>query len=239
MVRRILLSTTALVAMCGIASAADLTRRPPPPVFTPPPAFTWTGFYIGATVGAVSLSTKASEPYYVHNIDPLSSETNYGGGVIAGGTIGYNYQMGSIVLGLEGDWSYTGAQTSYTDSYAYIFGKSQLTDLGTARVRLGFTPWDRTLVYATGGFAWGDLKNALGIDYPDPHYSQSTSTTRSGWTIGGGIEQALTDHISVKAEALYVDLGTTHGVDKYCGCNCRTTFKNSAVVGRVGLNYKF
>jgi outer membrane immunogenic protein len=58
-----------------------------------------------------------------------------------------------------------------------------------------------------------------------------------GWTIGGGLEQALTDHITVKVEALYVDLGTKHGCDNKCGC--RTSFKNNAVVGRVGLNIKF
>ena len=240
MIRRILLTTTALASMSGMALAADLGSRRPEPVFAAPlPAFTWTGFYLGGTVGAVSLSTKASEPYFNYNCycDTVSAETNYGGGVIAGGTLGYNYQMGNIVLGLEGDWSYTGAQTNYTDGNAYIFGRTQLTSLGTARVRLGYTPWDRTLVYATGGFAWGQLNNALGSAYPCPSCSQGFSKTQTGWTIGGGLEQAITDHVSVKVEALYVDLGSSKGIDKCLGC--KTSFSNTAVVGRVGLNIKF
>lgn len=234
MVRRFLLSTTALAAMSGFAFAADLTTRPPPAPFVPP-AFTWTGLYIGGTVGAVSTSTGYGEGYGSYSV--LTPQTDTGGGVLAGVTVGYNYQMGNIVLGLEGDWSYAGTQSNYTDSYNYFFGSSKLTSLGTARVRLGYTPWDRTLLYATGGFAWGSLTNALGYDYPSPGYSQKSSSTASGWTIGGGLEQALTDHITVKVEALYVDLGTAHGYDKYCGC--RTNFKTTAVVGRVGLNIKF
>jgi outer membrane immunogenic protein len=232
MIRRLLLSSTALATMSGMAFAADLSMRPAPAPFIAPPAFTWTGFYIGATVGGVSLSTTSFE-----GCSDCSSQNNLGGGVIAGGTLGYNYQMGNIVLGLEGDFSYAGAQSNFTDDFNGIFGKSQLTDLGTARVRLGYTPWDRTLLYVTGGFAWGDLKNSLGEDFPVPGVSQSTRKTASGWTIGGGIEQAITDHVTVKVEALYVDLGKTKGCDNYCGC--RTSFKNTAVVGRVGLNVKF
>lgn len=236
MIRRFLLTTTALVAVSGVASAADLPMRAPAP-YIPPPLFTWTGFYVGASVGGISLSTKAAE--YDSYGKPFSSATNYGGGVIAGGGAGYNYQMGSIVLGIEADFSYTGAQTNFTDSYNYVFGKTQLTDLGTVRGRLGFTPWERTLLYVTGGYAWGNLSNALGYEYPRAGYLQKASTTGSGWTIGGGIEQAITDHITVKAEALYVDLGSKNGIDKGCCGGCRTNFKNTAVVGRVGINYKF
>jgi outer membrane immunogenic protein len=225
MIRRILLTTTALASMSGLALAADMPLR------APLPAFTWTGFYIGGTVGAVSLSTKYSDP------NGIDSQTNLGGGAVVGGTLGYNYQMGNIVLGLEGDWSYAGAQTSFWDGYYYYRGNTQLTSLGTARVRLGFTPWDRTLLYATGGFAWGTVKGNLGYDEPLANCATGFSGTSSGWTIGGGIEQAITDHITVKAEALYVDLGTKHGCDQYYGC--RTSFKNTAVVGRVGLNFKF
>jgi outer membrane immunogenic protein len=235
-IRHALLASTALVSLSGLAFAADLPSRAAPlPMFAPAPIFSWTGFYIGATVGGVSLSTTSTEA--CDGCSPLTSQNNLGGGVIAGGTLGYNYQTGQLVLGLEGDFSYAGAQSNFTDDFHRIFGKSQLTDLGTARVRLGYTPWDRTLLYVTGGLAWGDLKNALGEDYPVPGYSQSTRKTATGWTIGGGLEQAITDHITVKAEALYVDLGKTKGCDGYCGC--RTSFKNTAVVGRVGLNVKF
>jgi len=232
-IRHALLTSTALVSLSGLAFAADLSSRAAPlPMFAPAPIFSWTGFYIGGTVGGVSLSTNAFEA-----CSDCFSETNMGGGVLAGGTLGYNYQMGQIVLGLEGDFSFVGAQTKFTDQFDDIFGASKLTDLGTARVRLGYTPWDRTLLYVTGGYAWGDMKNALGEFYPSSGSSQSTSNTASGWTIGGGIEQAITDHITIKAEALYVDLGKTKGCDGYCGC--RTSFKNTAVVGRVGLNVKF
>jgi outer membrane immunogenic protein len=202
-------------------------------MFVPPPAFTWTGFYIGGTVGAISLSTQYSDPPDVG----LPSQTNLGGGALVGATVGYNYQMGNIVLGLEGDWSYAGAQTTFLDGDYYYRGYTKLTSLGTARVRLGFTPWDRTLLYATGGFAWGTLNGNLGYDYPLSSCATGFSGTSTGWTIGGGIEQAITDHITLKAEALYVDLGTSHGYDGYY--DCQTSFKNTAVVGRVGLNFKF
>jgi outer membrane immunogenic protein len=145
--------------------------------------------------------------------------------------------MGNIVLGLEGDWSYAGAENTYWDGYGYNRGYSKLTSLGTARARLGYLPWDRTLLYVTGGFAWGSLESNLGYDDPLSSYGVKSSGTSTGWTIGGGIEQAITDHITVKVEALYVDLGTSHGYDK--DCSCRTSFNNTAVVGRVGLNIKF
>ena len=87
-----------------VAFAADLPRRTdaiaPAPAFTPPPVFTWTGFYAG-------LNTGYSFGKFTEGGDAFFGKAN--GGMI-GGTLGYNHQIGSMVLGLEGDWDWTGAK---------------------------------------------------------------------------------------------------------------------------------
>jgi outer membrane immunogenic protein len=228
-------------AMCALpfaASAADLPMKAPPYRVVQPVPFTWTGFYIGASGGFVHQGTTAT------NIDTLffPHGTTFGvdgTGGLFGVNVGYNYQMGAIVLGLEADIA--GSTLNNTSNALGVAGtfftSSKLTSLGTVRGRIGYT-FDRALLYATGGFAYGHVENTFNFPIdPNSTSGLSTSGTKTGWTVGGGLEYAITNNWTVRAEGLYVDLGkSTSG--KNCS-GCRFGFKNTYGLGRVGLNYKF
>lgn len=220
------------------ASAADLpVKAPYQPVAVAVP-FMWTGFYVGATVGGVGFSSKAafSDPvsgYYYGNLD--SSGTSVTGGL----TAGYNYQINSIVVGVEADYSFAhvSKNTNSLSTYSYsLIGTSELDGFGTVRARLGYAI-DRTLIYVTGGLAFAEVKGSSNFYEPaNSGCTASFSQTKTGWTVGGGVEYACTDHISLKLEGLYADVGQTSAVSAH---GCLTTFKETYSVGRFGMNYKF
>jgi outer membrane immunogenic protein len=150
-------------------------------------------------------------------------------GGLVGGTIGYNYQLGGVVLGLEGDFGWADIKGSTTTNCPTTC-QTQVDSLGTGRVRIGYA-FDRFLPYFTGGVAFGSLKGTT------TGFGSFTSS-QVGWVFGGGVEYAFADHWSAKAEYLYVDLGSAT-----CGSSCSgtdpfdVTFKTSIIRG--GLNYKF
>ena len=143
------------------------------------------------------------------------------------------------MLGLEADIAWSGLNNTSTNFDITGTGfsvSSKLSSLGTVRGRIGYA-FDRALVYATGGFAFGHVENATAGSYDPAYYNVSTSGTQTGWTVGGGLEYAVTNNWTVRAETLYVDLGTkTTGVND---CGCTFGFKNTYTLGRFGLNYKF
>ena len=122
--------------------------------------------------------------------------------------------------------------------------------LGTLRGRLGFTPVDRTLVYLTGGLAYGHVRSRTNILFTlgSDAYAGSSSTTQPGWTVGGGAEYAFAGNWSAKLEYLFVDLGShsysdpitnaiSTGVDPTA--SYRTDLRTREHVIRLGINYKF
>ncbi|MDQ0394328.1 outer membrane immunogenic protein [Labrys monachus] len=140
----------------------------------------------------------------------------------------------------------------------YLTPESKTEWFGTIRPRFGFTPVDRLLVYATGGLAYGQVKSSGNYNWHEYGYwwggggnadfdrsggfSGSKSQVRWGWTIGAGAEYAITDHNTIKAEYLYVDLGKkNHVVVNPEDPGEFMTWKDSsrAHIVRVGLNYKF
>jgi outer membrane immunogenic protein len=157
---------------------------------------------------------------------PGLSASNKPDGFLAGGTIGGNYQMGSFVLGVEGDFDYAPLSGSFSCPPGGTCTTS--TDwLGTARVRAGWA-WDRILFYGTGGGAFTDIKAATTL---------TNTTTEVGWTAGAGMEAALTPNWSAKIEYLYVDFGNTA-----CGTPCGSSGDNLNLtenVIRAGINYRF
>ncbi|MCA0407014.1 MAG: porin family protein [Proteobacteria bacterium] len=197
------------------ASAADLGYKKQAPVsYTRAPAFTWTGFYAGGNLGYGfgSVHGRSGGAFK----DPS--------GVIGGGQIGYNYQMGQTVLGVETDLQATGIRASNTAA-GVAGAKVSQPYLGTVRVRAGYAV-DRFLPYLTAGFAYG------GMHYKVPGVGAST-TTNYGWTAGGGVEYAFTNNITAKVEGLYVDLASKSALNN--------AVKGGAREGivRTGLNYKF
>jgi len=225
-----LLLATALTALSFSAFAADLPARTFAPV-APAPIFSWTGFYVGGTIGSASITTK----YSSSDFGDWSSNSSQGAGILAGVTAGYNYQIGSIVLGVEADYAFANAQNSY-GSY-YVSNQSKLDSFGTLRARFGYA-FDRTMVYATGGLAFGQVQSKSFLYYDSADCRSGFKKTAFGWTVGAGVEHALTKNLTIKAEALYADLGSKKNVENG-DCGCRTSFKNTAAVARVGINFKF
>lgn len=223
--KRVLLAGVAVVALVGAAAAADLPPAPgPAPYYKAPvyaPAYNWSGFYLGINGGGG----------WGRSDWTTTGSFDTSGGLV-GGTIGYNYQMNQVVVGVEGDIDWANINGTTNVGCTAVGGTAcQTSDnwLSTVRGRLGYAA-DRFLPYVTGGAAFGDIKaSGPGLSGVD--------TTNAGWTVGGGIEFAIAGHWTAKAEYLYVDLGNVS-----CGAACGAVTQNvswRANIGRVGVNYRF
>jgi outer membrane immunogenic protein len=227
----LLAGPAALALAATVAQAADLpSRYSPAPAFGAVPVFTWTGFYVGANVG-YGWNTGTSRYY-----DPAFGYvgSNKKGGFVGGGQVGYNYQLGMFLIGVETDLQYA-AVGNKGASYGNVYYTGNSDGFfGTVRARLGLA-FDRALVYGTGGFAYGDVGGNRSYD-PVLGYHRDNSTN-GGWTLGGGMEYAVSNNISAKVEGLYVNLDTKSNYtlgDRYDDRR-DTEFG----VLRAGLNYKF
>ncbi|ANY77062.1 hypothetical protein BB934_01545 [Microvirga ossetica] len=210
--KKILLSSVALLGLATGAMAADLpSRAAPAPMIAAVPVFTWTGFYVGVNAG---YGWNANDSITVGG---LTFDLDDEGGFVGGAQAGYNYQIGSFVVGLEGDIQYAdfgGDDRFDFDGDGILDDDFNTSDwFGTVRARAGVA-FDRALIYATGGFAFAD--NA------------------TGWTVGGGLEYAFTNNLSAKIEGLYVNLDQD---DNFPGLD----LDNDAEFGvvRAGLNFRF
>src|SRR5262249_19946744 len=116
---------------------------------------------------------------------------------------------------------------------------NEMTWLATFRGRAGFAV-DRILFYGTAGVAVGQVNNSWGWDFVSPiRNSFSASETRAGYAAGGGIEVMVTQNTSLRAEYLHVDLGTSRTTINPFGTPFSSEFKNTADIGRVGLNWRW
>jgi outer membrane immunogenic protein len=242
-----LLATASTVAFAGTAHAAP-----------PPSPFTWTGFYIGANVGAAShdATTRDLNGWGANGTPPYVSAWFKSNKTTAsfGGQAGYNWQVSNFVFGVETDISYIGASNTFlppntvADNCGPTCGVSatnELTWLSTFRGRAGFAV-DRFLVFGTAGVAVGQVNNHWGWGVNPFSDSQfSASGTKAGYVYGGGIEAMLTRNLVVRAEAMHVDLGTSRstitGTPTCCtGPGTFTTeFKNTANIGRLALSFRW
>jgi outer membrane immunogenic protein len=216
--KRLACAALALLALSGAAWSADL---PPAPYYKAPaylqPVYNWTGFYIGGNGGGGVGYSKWD----------TTNSFNPSGGV-AGGTLGYNYQIGAAVLGVEGDIDWAGLSGSTTGGCPAGCRTSD-SWLSTVRGRLGYAA-GRFMPYITAGGAFGDIKAST------PGLAGAT-TTNAGWTAGAGLEFAVAPHWTIKAEYLYVDLGKFN-----CGIGCGAGVDNVAFstnLIRGGFNYRF
>jgi outer membrane immunogenic protein len=206
---------TALVALALVATsastfAADLPRRgAPQQSFATAPLFTWTGFYLGVNAGG-------AWGKFTHNARGLDANTSF----VGGATAGYNHQFGNIVAGVEGDYNFAGIEEKNP------LVKASLSSFGTLRGRLGIA-FDRALVYGTGGYAIGSGNlNVLGL---------KDNKTHQGYVLGGGIEYAVTQNVSLKGEYLYMPLAKQR---YFSGGGGFDAGLNTNIV-RGGLNYRF
>lgn len=235
--KKALLATAALgtVFIGGSSLAADFGIRAPAPV----PVFTWTGCYIGVHGGAGWTDKTVSVP----SIVPGESVTGHTFGALGGGQVGCNLQLGGWVIGIEGEGSAADIRGDTTQTILGITGTAHAeTDwIASATGRLGWA-WDRWLIYGKGGAAWAHDKYSLSIPvFPE---QETASETRTGWTVGGGIEWAFWNNWSMKAEYDYYDFGTSSVtlVGTFAGAPIEVPgvqIRQRIQVGKLGINYRF
>lgn len=218
-----LLATMAFAALSLPAAAADLPPYSPAPYYQPAPIFTWTGAYIGANAGfGFGRFTGSGNPYF----------GNPAGGLF-GIQAGYNYQSGPLVAGIEGDIDF--GSVSGRSGPPGVSAKGNINGEGSLRGRFGYA-FNHAMVYVTGGYTGANLNGSLtDTNAPSSIYANE-STFLNGWTIGTGIEFAVTRNISVKAEYLFSDYGSG---TLFSGTRDAIHPGLSMSTLRAGLNYHF
>lgn len=212
------ISTAALLSLASVAAPyAQHTT-------TAQSSVDWTGFYVGAHAGnGWGNSTVLIMP------DDVDTK-----GLLAGGQVGYNYDLGSFVLGAEADFSFADIRNVTTDQAATL--TTRVENLATLRARLGVKA-DRFLPYVTAGLAIGSGSFTADLLPPFGPTNYVASRVHLGWTAGVGVEYAASDTISIRAEYLHTDLNAltyeqTPNILPF-------EAKHSFGVARVGINFRF
>lgn len=218
------------------------------PMFSPSPAYSWTGFYVGGNVGWNWTESTAVDtgPGVFGQVFPIGDTTTIRrDGFLGGVQAGYNYQFGAYVVGIEGDFDWSAANKKQSGSlgplnFAVSFKNNYVSTFGA---RFGYA-FDRVLVYGKVGGAYTQ------DDYETSASDGSTfdgKFDRWGWMLGAGFEYAVWDHVSLKAEYNYLDFGTKsetltpNATDLITGTITDDPRDNKlhAHVVKIGLNYLF
>jgi outer membrane immunogenic protein len=203
------------------------TPPPPEPRY---PGYNWTGLYIGGNIGG-GWGTKDWENQSIEDSNTFSYRTS---GFLGGGQAGFNYQITRLVLGMEGDISGTHITGSGHQSEDIIWS-TKIDWITTLAGRFGYAtgPW---LWYAKAGAAWVSEKHTVTNDSGDV---ASSSTTRGGYVVGGGVEYAWAGPWTVKLEYNYMNFGVDHVLprpeDEFAPFDNRQEMH----VIKAGLNYRF
>jgi outer membrane immunogenic protein len=230
----ILGAVAALVLGSTAALGADLPVKAPPPVVI----YDWTGFYIGGSGGGSLGGSNHVDPFGQN----LTQEGFRVSGGLVGGTLGYNWQVYRFVVGFEGDASWVREYGSHFDNGPSLNADPTLRSftqenwLATVRGRAGYAV-DNLLFYVTGGYAAAGVEAGI-KDLATSATIVSATSTRSGWTGGGGIEWGFLPNWSAKFEWLFVkyqDKGFVTALDDFS--RSRVTLDDNVV--RFGINYRF
>jgi outer membrane immunogenic protein len=244
------LAAVIVVGVAGGAWAADISppRPAPAPVIVPPPVtYNWTGFYIGGNAGygwARATSTVTFTGGLLGGITGTGADDLSGG--IAGGQIGFNWQAGMAVFGIELDGQWSGQQKTTTVNCGPGCSVSEIVKIksfATARARFGLA-FDSVLAYVTGGGAWTSASDELNATVGGVTANIFTlSSNKAGWTVGGGVEVAFAGNWSAKFEYLYIDtdnITASAAVPAIVGGGTVTeTARLRDNIVRVGVNYRF
>jgi outer membrane immunogenic protein len=258
--KKSIVATLAIGALITPAMATDLAlpvyRAPPAPI--PVPVFSWAGCYIGADIGGAWSSQDVSNTSPPINAQAGVTGTIDGSGVIGGGYLGCNYQWSPVwLIGIEGDFSGTNLGGTATAPNLFPGGapvgaggiawSSNLDSIATLRGRLGYVWSPNTLLYVTGGGAWGRSSyssvDAFG-GCPGNCGIVSFSNTSSGYVVGAGVEWApWSTNWIVRAEYLYYNLSGATAVSFFpppVAVAANPVWNNISIQSaRIGLSYKF
>jgi outer membrane immunogenic protein len=260
--KRILSAVMVTAALTAPGLAADLGARTTytkAPVVAP--VSNWSGFYVGGNLGYgwgdgnTDFSFLPSPEFFGNNNTTLGARST---GVTGGAQLGYNWQIGSLVTGLEADIqgsdikgstraTPTLAGTAIPNSVAVLSSEQKLSWFGTVRGRLGVTVTPDLLLYGTGGLAYGHVDASAnsqsdgGLETP-----ASVSKTKVGWTAGAGAEWMFAHNWSAKLEYLYIDLGSGSAFGdlnrvelQFLHPGAGYTWRFRENIARVGVNYHF
>lgn len=223
---------TFLALGSGAALSADLRSSkflPLAPAL--PPLYSWTGFYVGGQLG-YSWGSDRQEFFTTAGRAPVGVAFDYRPSSFMGGAhAGFNYQMGSVVLGVEGDIEALNARGERGGLF-----RVQQDWQGSVRGRIGYA-LDRFMIYGAAGVAFSRFE--YGYFNPVAGLGESGSFSRTGWTVGGGINFAWTDNVVFGLDYRYTDYGNFGHVASraYPGLTAEHEPASHAV--RASLAYKF
>jgi outer membrane immunogenic protein len=203
--RKLLLVSAAVVALCASANAADLPVKAPAYKAPLPPVWSWTGCYIGGHIGGLW----ARKDWTLAPPDPALALGSHDASSWLGGLqAGCDYQFaGGFVIGIQGDYAWTDASGSNDDvAVDLTTNRTRISSLATVTGRIGYA-WDRFLGYVKGGGAW-ERDEYLRFVIGTGALADSARETRGGWTVGIGGEYAFTNNFSGFVEYNYYDFGT-------------------------------
>ena len=206
------------------ALAADIATLPPPPVVQLRPAtYDWSGAYAGVWVGGACLDGTGS---LVDRTTPSGPWDNGGCGLKGGGLVGYNHQFNQIVLGVEGDLGTSTTMVRNISPGADF--RFNMNYISTLRGRAGWA-LDDTLFYLTAGgaYAQGELN---GIVSPTPSHLKAD---QFGWSVGGGLEHAVTDRLRLRMEYLYTQFPTTKYQSACCNVDWNWGGEHEAKIAAI------
>ncbi len=241
----------------GSALAADMAVKAPEA-----PAYQWSGCYLGANVGGGTSGTNFASAVgpgtYLAAGDVATVGGSGGGGanadgILAGAQAGCNFQSGTLVYGLEGDFDYFHTDPQFNNNTntlangnAFAIAQSLNTNfLATVRPRIGIAA-DRNLAYITAGAAFTDVSYTTSyVDANTPPGTGTASASRAlvGWTAGAGWEYAWADHWTARAEYLLAGFPTTNALGTIAGAGGTNILHGSTdlviQIVRAGVNFKF
>jgi outer membrane immunogenic protein len=266
---------TPLVGVVGLlvivsGSAAYGADRSVPPTYKAPPAVVadpWNGFYVGLNGGGGVARNRTTDTTVlpIFGVFGADSFNHTPVGAVFGGQIGWNWHAApSLVLGLEADWQWSNQKETVCVSACLpalgfvgllsALDEQSVKSFGTVRGRIGWIAPNGALLYATGGAAWARVDETVTlVGTPDLFTVGTTSGAsfshdKTGWTVGAGVETPLWSNWSVKAEYLYVNLGSvtdsfTSALGPALGgpaVSSQTTTSSYTVrdhIFRLGVNY--
>lgn len=240
-------AAAALLALSMAANAAEVGARPPvyapPPIYVAPP-FSWTGFYLGANIGGTWGRRNVTDSLFGLS---LSNSVDNNGAFIGGGQLGFNYQFGNFVLGIEGDFD--GIANTNTAANGVVgpgIGTILLTSnnrwITTLAARFGVT-YDHWLFYGKAGGGWvGNENFTLTNTATGASITGSNNNSNSGWLVGAGIEWAFADNWSAKVEYDYLGLRSrtiTVPAGGFLAGDTFTIGNPNVQMVKFGVNYLF
>jgi outer membrane immunogenic protein len=223
-VKKLLLAGIAVATILSVpAFAADMPVKAPMA-----PAFSWTGCYLGGNIGGGWARSDNGDATI-----GSSFGTNKPDGVVGGGQIGCDYQIGALVFGIRGLLDASDVKGSNIDpNNAAITTDQRFPWFYSATGRIGFTPQPAALIYLTGGSAWTRNEYSTNVGS-----SATSDATRQGWLVGGGAEYVFAPQWSVFGEYNHIDFGTKTTTTVGDVFSYQSKITENVVL--FGVNYRF